>query len=325
MARERPPFSHVSYYFQFFRKFPKFSVKLTGHARVRMERHEIRLPQIRTALAKGSVSYEPSHDTHVYRVMHRLESRDLWKTPPVARARTGYPVTGVPSSCAEEGTAGLRSAGRVGPIPAGFTGTVHKRGRPVLPSSPRVLNGCLGLEPDHHESRSERTMTTVIAGVDVSKAVLDVHVDGADRTFTNDRAGFRALGHWLRRCAVTRVVMEATGRMHRGVHRSLHDRGFAVFVINPRQSRDFAKALGELAKTDRVDARILAAYGAILSDAAAPTAPLGAFVDELSDLMVMRERLVDVRTAVKGTGREGHLQGGGHGRRQGCGRRHGDD
>ena len=55
MARERPPFSHVSYYFQFFRKFPKFSVKLTGHARVRMEQHEIRLPQIRTALAKGSV------------------------------------------------------------------------------------------------------------------------------------------------------------------------------------------------------------------------------------------------------------------------------
>ena len=59
-------------------------------------------------------------------------------------------------------------------------------------------------------------------------------------------------------CPVAGVVMEATGRMHRGVHRSLHDRGFAVFVVNPRQSRDFAKALGELAKTDRVDARTLA-------------------------------------------------------------------
>ena len=127
-------------------------------------------------------------------------------------------------------------------------------------------------------------MTMVIAGVDVSKTVLDVHVDGADRTFANDRTGFRALANWPRRCAVTRVVMEATGRMHRGVHRSLHDRGFAVFVINPRQSRDFAKALGELAKTDRVDARILAVYGRILSDASAPTAPLSAFVDELSDL-----------------------------------------
>ena len=145
----------------------------------------------------------------------------------------------------------------------------------------------------------------VIAGVDVSKAVLDVHVKGVDRTFANDRTGFRALANWLQRHAVTRVVMEATGRMHRGVHRSLHDRGFAVFVvINPRQSRDFAKALGELAKTDRVDARILAAYGRILSDTAAPTAPLSAFVDELSDLLVMREQLVDARTALNGTGRE---------------------
>ena len=147
-------------------------------------------------------------------------------------------------------------------------------------------------------------MTIVIAGVDVSKAVLDVHVKGVDRTFANDKTGFRALANWLQRHAVTRVVMEATGRMHRGVHRSLHDRGFEVFVINPRQSRNFAKALGELAKTDRVDARILAAYGRILSDAVAPTAPLSAFVDELSDLLVMREQLVDARTALNGTGRE---------------------
>ncbi len=91
--------------------------------------------------------------------------------------------------------------------------------------------------------------------------------------------------------------MEATGRIHRGVHRSLHDRGFAVFVINPRQGRDCAKALGELAKTGRVNGRIL-------SDAAAPTAPLSAFVDELSDLLVMREQLVDARTALNGTARE---------------------
>ena len=251
-----------------------------------------------------SVSYEPFHDTHVYRVMHRLESRDLWKTSACRTCAGGVSCRGGPLPELGEGTVELRSAGRVGPMPSGFTGTVLERGRPVLPSSPRVLNGCLGLEPDHHESRSERTMTMVIAGVDVSKAVLDVHVDGVDRTFANDKAGFRALGNWLRRHAVTRVVMEATGRMHRGVHRSLHDRGFAVFVVNPRQSRDFAKALGELAKTDRVDARILAAYGRILSDAAAPTAPLSAFVDELSDLLVMREQLVDARTALNGTGRE---------------------
>ncbi|MCY4463609.1 MAG: transposase, partial [Albidovulum sp.] len=233
--------------------------------------------------ARALDSYEPCHDTHVYRVIHMLESRDLWKTSTWRACAGGVSCSWGPLPEFREGAAGLRSAGRVGPISTGFTGTVQKRGRPVLPSSPRVLNGCLGLEPDHHEWRGERTMTMVIAGVDVSKAALDVHVDGVDRTFANDRTGFRALAKWLRQCAVARVVMEATGRMHRGVHRSLHDRGFAVFVINPRQSRDFAKALGELAKTDRVDARILAAYGRILSDAAAPTAPLSAFVDELSD------------------------------------------
>ncbi len=94
-------------------------------------------------------------------------------------------------------------------------------------------------------------MTKIIAGVDVSRAALDVHVNGADRQFGNDRAGIRALGNWLGRRAVTRVVMEATGRMHRGVHRSLHERGFAVYVVNPRQSRDLARVPGEPAKTDR--------------------------------------------------------------------------
>ncbi len=131
----------------------------------------------------------------------------------------------------------------------------------------------------------------------VGQAALDVHVDSADRTFANDKPAFRALGNRLRRHAVTQVVIEATGRIHRGVHRSLHDRGFSVFVVNPRQSRDFARALGELAKTDRVDARIPAAYNGILSDAAAPTAPLTVFVDELSDRLVMREQLIDARTA----------------------------
>ncbi len=57
--------------------------------------------------------------------------------------------------------------------------------------------------------------------------------------------------------------MEATGRMHRALLQSLHDRGFAVCVINPRQPRDFAKASGELAKTDRIDAKVLAAFDAV--------------------------------------------------------------
>ena len=92
--------------------------------------------------------------------------------------------------------------------------------------------------------------------------------------------------------------MEATGRMHRALRQSLHDRGFAVLAVNPRQSRDFAKAAGDMAKTDRVDARVLAAFGAAFP-ARPPTAPAEAAIDRLRDMLVLRERLVDQRTQLK--------------------------
>ena len=105
-------------------------------------------------------------------------------------------------------------------------------------------------------------MTRVVAGIDAGKAKLDIHLDGQDRTLPNDRDGFRAIAKWFGDARVERVVLEATGRMHRALLQSLHAKGFAVCVVNPRQCRDFAKAIGQLAKTDRVDARMLAAFGA---------------------------------------------------------------
>ena len=92
--------------------------------------------------------------------------------------------------------------------------------------------------------------------------------------------------------------MEATGRMHRALLQSLHARGFAAVVVNPRQSRDFARASGELAKTDRVDARILAAFGAAFP-AMPPTAPADVTIDRLRDMLVLREALVDQRAQLK--------------------------
>ena len=143
-------------------------------------------------------------------------------------------------------------------------------------------------------------MTSVVAGIDVSKAKLDVHLDGKDWILPNDRDGFRAIAKWFRSAGVTRVVLEATGRMHRALVQSLHANGFAVSVVNPRQSRDFAKATGQLAKTDRVDARMLAAFG--LAFANLPQAqPRGAFLDRLGDMLVAREKVVDQRAALKAT------------------------
>lgn len=141
-------------------------------------------------------------------------------------------------------------------------------------------------------------MTIVVAGIDVSRKSLNIHLNGRDSTATNDTDGFRKVDRILREGNAVRVVMEATGRMHRALLQSLHDRGFAVCVVNPRQSRDFARAAGELAKTDRVDARVLAAFGAAFPDMA-PTAPADVTVDRLRDLPVLREKPVDQRADLK--------------------------
>ena len=123
-------------------------------------------------------------------------------------------------------------------------------------------------------------MAIVAAGIDVSKKTFNIHLSGRDDTAANDRDGFRKVARILRDGGAERAVIEATGRMHRALFQSLHDRGFTVCVVNPRQSRDFARAGGELAKTDRVDARALAAFGAAFPDMAA-SAPAGVTVDRL--------------------------------------------
>ena len=141
-------------------------------------------------------------------------------------------------------------------------------------------------------------MTTICAGIDVSKKALNIHLNGRDDTATNDTDGFRKVARILREGNAARVVMEATGRMHRALLQSLHDRGFSVCVVNPRQSRDFAKAGGELAKTDRVDARVLAAFGAAFP-AMPATAPADVAIDRLRDMLVLREALVDQRMQLR--------------------------
>ena len=146
-------------------------------------------------------------------------------------------------------------------------------------------------------------MSRVVAGIDVSKATLDVHAAGQERRFENDGTSWRALGKWLRRLKVSRVVMEATGRYHRRVHRCLHDRGFEVVLVNPLRARRFAEGAGPLAKTDRVDARMLAKLGAALDDLE-PVAPQEAFLNRLGDLLVVRAKHVDARTMLKQVAKE---------------------
>ncbi len=100
-------------------------------------------------------------------------------------------------------------------------------------------------------------MTAV--GIDVGKAALDVAIEGAPGVtrFANTAMGIRALVRRLGEAPDVRVVVEATGGYEDAVLEACCDAGLWVARINPRQARDFARATGELAKTDAIDARLL--------------------------------------------------------------------
>ena len=139
----------------------------------------------------------------------------------------------------------------------------------------------------------------VVAGIDVGKAKLDVHLleDGVDRVFRNDKDGRRAVRNWLLRHGVTRAVFEPTGRYHRNLHQCLAAAGIETVLVNPLRSRRFAEALGRLAKNDRVDAAMLARFG-LLDDLAA-TPPRPENLRQLSDLLALRRKLLDQLGALR--------------------------
>lgn len=99
-------------------------------------------------------------------------------------------------------------------------------------------------------------------GIDVSKAILDVYILPCKKymQFKNDAKGIQKLREKLKSFSQASIVMEATGGYEKPVAQSLQKAGFNVAVVNPRHIRDFAKALGKLAKTDRIDAEVIALF-----------------------------------------------------------------
>jgi transposase len=114
--------------------------------------------------------------------------------------------------------------------------------------------------------------TPIFVGIDVSKAGLDVAVRpmGSREFVANDAAGIEILVERLRELQPALIVLEATGGVERAVTRALASAEFPVVVINPRQVRDFAKATGQLAKTDTIDAAVLARFGEAVRPALRP-------------------------------------------------------
>ena len=137
----------------------------------------------------------------------------------------------------------------------------------------------------------------VVVGIDVSKDRFDVHVWPTNEAFRADNTpiGIAQLLERLRPLGVMLVVVEATGRYERRVAFELMSGGFEVAVVNPRQPRDFAKASGQLAKTDAIDAEILAQFGAVIGPRTSELPSENQLL--LDELVGRRRQLVDMITA----------------------------
>jgi transposase len=139
------------------------------------------------------------------------------------------------------------------------------------------------------------------AGIDVSKQHFDVCLGTEEQRLVNDANGWDALIAKFKNAAVDLVVIEATGGYERGLVCALQGAGITVARVNPRQARDFAKSMGVLAKTDRVDARTLRDFADVLARHKDRHKYITPLMDpqrlELAALMTRRRQLVEMRVA----------------------------
>lgn len=134
-------------------------------------------------------------------------------------------------------------------------------------------------------------------GIDISKATLDVHVHpaGIDHRFANSAKGHKALIAWVRQWPVERIAYEATATYHRAMEAALAD--WPCVKLNPERARRFAQATGTLAKTDRIDATLLARMAAVLQPPVRPARSASQAL--MAELINARDGLVRDRTALK--------------------------
>ena len=134
-------------------------------------------------------------------------------------------------------------------------------------------------------------------GIDVAKAQLDIAVrpSGERWAVPNDAGGVGTLVEQLQALHPTLIVLEATGGLERAATAALATAGLPVVVVNPRQARDFARATGQLAKTDALDARALAHFADVIRPTPRPLPD--AQTQALRALLGRRQQLIVMRTA----------------------------
>src|SRR5437867_10986066 len=136
-----------------------------------------------------------------------------------------------------------------------------------------------------------------LGGIDVATAQLDMALrpSGERWAVANDASGVATLVDRVQTLHPTLIVLEATGGLERAVTSALAAAGLPVVVVNPRQARDFARATGQLAKTDALDARALAHFADVIRPTPRPLP--AAQTQELRALIGRRQQLVAMRTA----------------------------
>src|SRR6266478_2805059 len=151
-------------------------------------------------------------------------------------------------------------------------------------------NSCLGASP-HQQGRDTKMEMLSFGGIDVSKDRLDITVlpDEQCSSVSNDAAGWAELIEQLRGSLITAIGVEASGGYERGVVRALLAAGMSVRQINPFKLRQFAKASGTLAKNDRLDARMIASFVAIM--------PTRSVQRQAPMIELLDQRLVEIVTA----------------------------
>lgn len=140
-------------------------------------------------------------------------------------------------------------------------------------------------------------MTDITIGADISKDHIDLHSlpDGQALKVTNDRKGFSAILKWIGAKSVERIVYEPTGPYHKAFERFMAANGLPLSRVNPRLARRFCEATGRLAKTDRIDAELLARYGALLEPRILKANTQ--ICNDLKELHLARLALIKDRTA----------------------------
>jgi len=146
-------------------------------------------------------------------------------------------------------------------------------------------------------AREKQEMEKTYVGIDVSKATFDVYClpEESWQSFPNTPDGISACREKLSGFQETLVVLESTGGYERKLAETLEQAGHAVAVVNPRRTRRFAQACGLLAKTDKIDARVLGHYAATLQPPARGV--LDAHRQQLKSLTARRQQLVTMHTA----------------------------